>query len=78
MEPLTPEQITEQRRTYIREYWRNRRQNNLTENGVSYYDWKQRQKPEYKEREKLRMKNKRLKIKEYKIFKESMPYFLTV
>jgi hypothetical protein len=77
MEPLTPEQITERRRTYIREYWRNRRQNILTENGVSYYDWKQRQKPDYKEKDRIRHRKIYAKKHQYQIFKNAIPHFLT-
>lgn len=78
MEQPTDTDIVERRRAYYREYRRHIRQTVLTEDGVSYHDRKQRQKPEYRERENLRKKNNRIKVKEWNCFKRTMPFFLTI
>ena len=41
-------------------------------------DLRQRQKPEYKEREILRMRIKNKKVKEHLMFKRAIPHFLTI
>jgi hypothetical protein len=41
------------------------------------YDLNQRKKPEYREREIQRMKNRYQKVKFFKIVRENLPHFLT-
>lgn len=74
MEALDQEQIDQKKRTYFREYMKVYR----IYNDRSFSDWKTRQNVDYREREKLRMKNRRNRVREFKMFQNAMPHFLTV
>lgn len=65
---LTSEELKRQKRN---EY---RRQYRLLH---PEYELKQRQRPERRERELLRMKNRYQRVKFYKLVKENLPHFLT-
>ena len=77
MGELNDEQKLEIKRAKMREYMRNRRKTILTENGKSYSDYIYRLNYDYRQREKDRKTNYRLKKQEWKEFQKSMPYFLT-
>ena len=62
--------INEEKKKHRKEYLRNYNR--------KLSDLKQRQKPEYQQRELLRLKRRYEKIKEYQIFKRAIPYFLTI
>jgi hypothetical protein len=71
MEKQTPEERRIKRNEYLRKYRATHPE----------YDKKQRAKPEYYEREKTRLRLRYhivKRMKEYEIFKEAMPNFLTI
>ena len=72
MERLTDEERRLRKKGYNRKY----KQTHFIDRKLS--DAKQRQKPEYQEREVLRLKKRYEKVKEYLIFKRAIPHFLTI
>ena len=72
MERLTDEERKLRRLESSRKY----KQTHFIDRKAS--DLRQRQKPEYQEREVLRLKKRYEKVKEHLIFKRAIPHFLTI
>lgn len=70
---LTDEEKLEKKRAYKRNYVKNYRKTH----DRTLWDLLTRQKPEYHQRELLRMKNRNDKVRDYLIFRKSMPHYLT-
>jgi hypothetical protein len=74
MEAITDDERKGAKRAYFREYMKNYRKYN----DRCLSDLVQRQKPEYRERERLRMVKRNERMRQFRMFKEAMPLFLFI